>query len=224
MDMEQEQYSGKQATLSLPARRKASIPWDSDDHTWTAADEAYFSSLLHGSPAPSPCRSLSPPAGGDLNTPPRTTLSTRSALPPVLAAESSATAPTTVSCITEREVITPPDPENQPKPSHNWLRNYRIPKRRRPSPPPPPPASINPEPAQTRPRHADARSQIQVRCVTVPTPVTEGTDRPTGPVANTVFTLRQQADLLESSAQALRRQAQALTHRPLEYRPPRGEC
>ena len=63
-DMEQEQQRGKQATLSLPVRRKATIPWDSDDHAWTAADEAYFSSLLHGSPAPSPCRSPSPTSRG----------------------------------------------------------------------------------------------------------------------------------------------------------------
>ena len=69
VDMEQEQQPGKQAALSLPARRKAIIPWDSDDRTWTAADEAYFTSLLHGSPAPSPCQSLSPPAGLSLTRP-----------------------------------------------------------------------------------------------------------------------------------------------------------
>ena len=104
-------------------------------------------------------------------------------------------------------------PNRQPKEQPTEVRPQR---RRRP---PPPPTSANRGPAPKRPRHAD--NQIQVRRVTVSTPVMEDTDRPTGPVADTVFTLLQQADLLESSAQALRRQAQALTHRPLEFRPPR---
>ena len=93
------------------------------------------------------------------------------------------------------------------------------PKRRRQ--PPPPPASPNPGPSQKRPRHTDARAQILVRRLAVPAPATEDTNIHTGPVTDAVLTLLRQADILESSAQVLRRKAQALTHRPLEYRPPR---
>ena len=93
------------------------------------------------------------------------------------------------------------------------------PKRRRR--PPSSPASANPGPAQKRTRHTDARAQIQVRRIAVPAPATEEATRESGPVADTVYTLLQQADLLEASARTLRRQAQSLTHRPLEYRPPR---
>ena len=90
----------------------------------------------------------------------------------------------------------------------------RRPQRRRPSPP-----------AHRRtPPPSDARARILVRRLAVPAPDTEpeaGQLPTTGPIADTVLTLLRQADLLESSAQVLRRQAQSLSHRSLEYRPPR---
>ena len=95
------------------------------------------------------------------------------------------------------------------------------PKRRRQ--PPPPPASTPPGPSRKRARHppADAREQIRVRRLAVPAPTTQDTGAQSGPIADTVLTLLRQADILESSAQILRRQAQSLSHRPLDYRPPR---
>ena len=96
---------------------------------WTAADEAFFSSLLHESPAASLCQSLSPPAGADLNTPPHATLSAWSALPPALTTESPVSAPTTVSCVVAKEVSKPaakkaPEPtekEYHPELPPRWL-------------------------------------------------------------------------------------------------------